>query len=127
MPHQVEMAGEVAARYVVRGEIACGGMAAVHLGELHAMGGFVRTVAIKRLYPQYARDPDFVAMFLDEARLAARIRHPNVVDTLDVVSSGGELFIVMQYVQGESLARLVRHATEAGDLLPPAIVSAILC
>ena len=60
-------------------EIASGGMATVHLGGCSAPAGFARTVAIKRLHPQFAKDPEFVAMFLDEARLAARIAHPNVV------------------------------------------------
>ena len=66
-------------RYALYNEIASGGMATVHFGRLVGAGGFSRTVAIKRLHPQFASDPEFVAMFLDEARLAARIRHPNVV------------------------------------------------
>ena len=77
-------------------------------GACSGPSGFSRTVAIKRLHPQFAKDPEFVSMFLDEARLAARIRHPNVVPTLDVVATDGELFLVMEYVQGESLARLLR-------------------
>src|SRR4051795_8708007 len=97
----------VAGRYALYDEIAAGGMATVHLGRLLGPVGFSRTVAIKRLHPQFAKDPEFVAMFLDEARLAARIRHPNVVPTLDVVAAQGELFLVMEYVQGESFARLL--------------------
>jgi serine/threonine-protein kinase len=95
-------------RYFLFGEIASGGMATVHFGRLSGPAGFSRTVAIKRLHPHHAKDPDFVTMFLDEARLAARIRHPNVVPTLDVVTTEGEVFLVMEYVQGESLARLLR-------------------
>ena len=76
----------VVGRYALFDEIASGGMATVHLGRLLGPSGFARTVAIKRLHPQFAKDPEFVAMFLDEARLAARIRHPNVVSTLDVVA-----------------------------------------
>src|SRR5215472_1827066 len=95
-------------RYALRHEIASGGMAVVHLGRLLGPAGFSRTVAIKRLHAHLARNPEFVAMFLDEARLAARIRHPNVVSTLDVVATEGELFVVMEYVPGESLARLLR-------------------
>jgi serine/threonine-protein kinase len=83
-------------------------MATVHFGRLSGPAGFSRTVAIKRLHPQYAKDPDFVTMFLDEARLAARVHHPNVVSTLDVVATEGEIFLVMEYVQGESFARLLR-------------------
>jgi serine/threonine-protein kinase len=95
-------------RYLLFGELASGGMATVHFGRLHGPAGFSRTVAIKRLHPQYAKDPDFVTMFLDEARVAARIQHPNVVPTLDVITTEDEIFLVMEYVQGESLARLLR-------------------
>ena len=112
-------------RYALYDEIASGGMAAVHYGRLVGAGGFARSVAIKRLHPQYAKDPEFVAMFLDEARLAARIRHPNVVPTIDVVSTDDELFLVMEYVHGESLARLRRALARSGEQVPPAIAVAI--
>jgi serine/threonine protein kinase len=112
-------------RYALYGELASGGMATVHFGRLLGPVGFSRTVAIKRLHPQFAKDPEFVSMFLDEARLAARIRHPNVVPTLDVVATQGELFLVMEYVQGESLGRLVRGARTA-QAIAPRIVASIL-
>src|SRR5687767_15545480 len=108
----------VVGRYALYNEIAAGGMATVHIGRLQGPVGFARTVAIKRLHPQYAKDPGFVSMFLDEARLAARIQHPNVVATLDVVASKGELFLVLEYVAGESLARLARSAKNAGRPVP---------
>src|ERR1700757_3875256 len=101
-------------------------MATVHFGRLLGVVGFAKTVAIKRLHPQLARDPEFVSMFLDEARLAARIRHPNVVSTLDVVATEGELFLVMEYVQGESLRQLERIAAEQGVRIPPPIVATIM-
>jgi serine/threonine-protein kinase len=116
----------VIGRYALYAEIAAGGMATVHIGRLLGPVGFSRTVAIKRLHPQFAKDPEFVSMFLDEARLAARIRHPNVVPTLDVVATQGELFLVMDYVQGESLSRLVRGARERGQRIPPRIVATIM-
>ncbi|MBK7584549.1 MAG: serine/threonine protein kinase [Myxococcales bacterium] len=100
-------------------------MATVHLGRLLGPAGFSRTVAIKRLHPQYAKDPEFVTMFLDEARLAARIRHPNVVSTMDVVAESGELFLVMEYVQGESLARLMAASSRGEQRIPAAMVVAI--
>src|SRR5262245_33729195 len=75
----------VLGRYKLFDEIAAGGMATVHLARMLGPVGFSKTVAIKRLHPNLARDPEFVTMFLDEARLAARIHHPNVVSTLDVV------------------------------------------
>jgi len=101
-------------------------MATVHVGRLLGPVGFARTVAIKRLHPQYARDPEFVSMFLDEARMCARIRHPNVVPTLDVVATQGELFLVMEYVQGESLAQLVRGAAKRGRVMPWKVAIAIV-
>ena len=113
-------------RYALFAEIASGGMASVHIGRLLGPVGFSRTVAIKRLHPQYARDPEFVTMFLDEARLAARIRHPNVTPTLDVVATQGELFLVMEYIQGESLAQLVRATLEAGKTVPQDIILSIM-
>src|SRR5262245_21694120 len=94
-------------RYMLHGPLARGGMATVHIGRLLGPAGFARTVAIKRLHDQYAQDPDFVSMFLDEARLAARVRHPNVVSTIDVVIEQDELSLVMDYVHGEALSRLI--------------------
>lgn len=113
-------------RYILYGELAAGGMATVHFGRLSGPVGFSRTVAIKRLHPQFAKDPEFVTMFLDEARLCGRIRHPNVVPTLDVVATEGEIFIVMEYVAGESLAKLLRAATLKKALPPPRVVATIL-
>ena len=113
-------------RYALFGELASGGMATVHLGRFLGPVGFARTVAIKRLHPQFAKDPDFVSMFLDEARLAARIRHPNVVPTLDVESLEGELFLVMEYVEGESLASLLRRSKAQGTTPPLSVSVAVM-
>jgi eukaryotic-like serine/threonine-protein kinase len=110
-------------RYALLGEIASGGMATVHFGRLVGAVGFSRAVAVKQLHPQFARSKEFVAQFLDEAQLAARIRHPNVVSVLDVVARDGELFIVMEYVEGETLSHLVGSARAP---VPVAICSAIL-
>src|SRR4051812_48595350 len=116
----------IVGRYALHGEIASGGMATVHFGRLLGPAGFSRTVAVKRLHPHLAKDPEFTSMFLDEARLAARIRHPNVVPTLDVVSLEGELFLVMEYVPGESLSRLIKAARVDDSIIPLPIVGAIV-
>jgi len=113
-------------RYALHDRLAAGGMASVHLGRLLGPVGFARTVAIKRLHPEFAGDPEFVAMFLDEARLVARISHPNVVPTLDVVATEGELFIVMEYIRGEALAGLVRAARKQGTRITPAMTATIM-
>jgi eukaryotic-like serine/threonine-protein kinase len=113
-------------RYVLYGELASGGMATVHFGRLSGPVGFSRTVAIKRLHPHFAKDPEFVTMFLDEARLCGRIRHPNVVPTLDVVTTQGEIFIVMEYVAGEALSKLMKSAQQKNVLMPPKVAATIM-
>ncbi len=116
----------VIGRYVLFGEIASGGMATVHFGRLVGPIGFTRTVAIKCLHAHFARDSELSSMFVDEARLAARIRHPNVVPTSDVVSHEDHLYIVMDYVEGESLGALMRQLQERRESVPPRIAAAIL-
>jgi serine/threonine protein kinase len=95
-------------RYVMFGQIGAGGMATVHLGR--GPGGEV--VAIKRLKPHLVIEPEVVKSFLDEARLSACVRHPNVVSTLDVVTHDDEAFLVMEYIEGVSLALLQRGRAE---------------
>ncbi len=112
-------------RYEVYGVLASGGMALVHMGRLRGAQGFSKPVAVKRLHAQYANDPEFVAALLEEARLSERIRHANVVATLDVVAEDGELLLVMEYVHGETLARLLRSCAECGSPCPPSIAAAI--
>ncbi len=114
-------------RYVIYGEIAAGGMATVHFGRIVGAGGFSRPVAIKRLHAHFARDQEFVAMFLDEARLASRIFHPNVVAPLDVVQTDDhELLLVMEYVRGVSLSKLIRATSAENKQLPPRVVMSII-
>jgi serine/threonine-protein kinase len=120
------MTGErVLGRYALGAKIASGGMATVHLGRVIGSIGFSRTVAIKRLHERFSTDPKFVSMFIDEARLAARVRHPNVVPTLDVVVDDGEIFVVLEYVHGEPVHRLVR-ALPTGQRVPLRIASGIM-
>jgi len=116
---------QIIGRYAIYGKIASGGMASVHFGRLLGGAGFSRTVAIKRLHAHLIEDPDFQSTMIDEARLAARIHHPNVVPTLDVVAMEGELLLVMEYVRGESLARLIRAQGQRQQRIPLAITSAI--
>ena len=106
-------------RYDKLAEIASGGMATVYLARAHGLGGFERLVAVKEMHPHLAKEPEFVAMFLDEARLAARIRHPNVVATLDVTEAEeGALSLVMEYVEGPSLQQILRRAVRQNDRVP---------
>ncbi len=113
-------------RYSLHAQLAGGGMATVFLARLNGAVGFGRTVAIKRLHPHLAKDPEFVTMFLDEARLSARIQHPNVVPTLDVVATDGELFLVLEYVKGETLSVLNRAMARQKAQIPVAIVASLV-
>jgi serine/threonine-protein kinase len=116
----------VLGRYLLGEPIAAGGMATVHLGRLCGPAGFSRTVAVKRLHAHLASNPEFVQRFVDEARIASRIRHGNVVQTLDVVALDDELLLVLDYVHGESFARLRRLASAAGAAIPPRVASGIV-
>lgn len=117
----------VVGRYRVYSELASGGMATVHLGCLLGPAGFSKLVAIKCLHQEFALEPEFVSMFLDEARLASTIHHPNVVASLDVVAEQGELLVVMEYVHGETLAGLLRLSRQQGDWPSVPVVVRVLC
>jgi len=99
----------IAGRYVIGKSFASGGVGTVHLGRLCGAGGFSRVVAIKRLFPIHAGDAEFREMLLREGRLASRIRHPNVVPTIDVVQTEKDVYIVMEYVHGVSLSRVLKN------------------
>ncbi len=116
----------VLGRYALFGEIASGGMGSVHYGRLLGAAGFSRTVAIKRLHPPFAREPELVQQFVGEARLCARVRHPNVLPTLDVVALDDEVFLVMELVIGEALSGLVRAANARREPVPLPIAAAIM-
>ncbi len=98
--------------------LATGGMAEVYLARRAGPHGFQKLVALKRILPQLARDEDFVAMFVDEARVCARLSHPNIVQVFDFGEHDGELFMAMEYVDGTTGARLIRAAAAAGIALP---------
>jgi eukaryotic-like serine/threonine-protein kinase len=117
---------QVVGRYALHSEIASGGMAVVYFGKLLGPVGFSRPVAIKRLHKSLARDPALRDGFIDEARLASRIRHPNVVQMLDVVDQNDELLLVMEYVHGESLHELLRAARRRGERVPLRVALAII-
>ncbi len=103
-------------RYETLHRIASGGMASVFLGRHVGAGGFERLVAIKVMHDHIAEEPSFSTMFLDEARLAAQIRHPNVVPTLDVADDGR--YIVMEYVEGASLQAILTARRKSRAPLP---------
>jgi len=107
-------------RYVIHDRIASGGTASVHLARLGGAGGFSRVVAIKKLHEHVASDPKFVIMLLDEARLVASLRHPNVVPTLEIVEEGESIALVMEYVAGLPLSDIVKLLAARNEPIPTA-------
>lgn len=105
-------------RYELVGEIASGGMATVYLARLTGVGGFQRLYAVKRLHPHLQSEDEFVEMFIDEARLAAGIHHPNVVPILEVGASQSSHYLVMEYIEGDTLARLLARAASNDQRIP---------
>src|SRR5271156_1488696 len=104
--------------YELLRRIATGGMAEVYLARRAGPHGVQKLVAVKRILPQYTRDRDFVAMFVDEARVCARLSHPNIVQVFDFGEQDGELYMAMEYVEGTTGARVIRAAASQGEELP---------
>jgi serine/threonine protein kinase len=100
-------------------------MAEVFLGMQEGMGGFEKLVVIKRIFQHYCEDERFLQMFMDEARLAASIRHPNVVEILDIERDATGFFIVMEYLSGETLGYVIPTLQSRDELPPPHIVCRI--
>jgi len=121
------MAGRQLGRYEILTQLASGGMASVYIARAQGVAGFERLVAIKVLHPHLAYEQEFISMFLDEARLAAGIRHMNVVPTLDVSDSPGDgYFLVMEYIEGDHLGVLLGRAAKKGERLPRPFVCRVL-
>jgi serine/threonine-protein kinase len=113
-------------RYQLIGEIASGGMAVVYLARLVGVGGFSRLVAIKRLHPHLAGEREFVEMFVDEARLAAGIHHQNVVGLKEIGMTDNGYYLVMDYIDGVTLATLLSELSAKKRKLPIPIVLRLL-
>jgi serine/threonine protein kinase len=113
-------------KYRSLGRIGQGGMADVFLALGRGPAGFNKLVVIKRLRETVASDEAFRDMFLDEARLAARLNHPNVVQTYEVFEDAGAFFITMEYLEGQPLGRLTRACAQRGIRLEPPICARII-
>jgi len=103
--------------YVLCYELASGGMGAVFLAKAEGPRGFEKLVALKRIHPHLARDPRFATMFLDEARIAARIHHPNVCGVHEFGEVEGVYYLTMPYLVGEPLHRVLREAASTTPAL----------
>jgi serine/threonine protein kinase len=113
-------------RYELLCPIAEGGMASVWVARQRGKHGFEKLVAIKTILPAFASDPRFQEMFLDEARIASRIEHPNVTQILDLGEEHEVLYLAMEYVDGDALSRLNHACVRAGIKIPHGVLLRIL-
>jgi serine/threonine-protein kinase len=105
-------------RYQLLKEIAIGGMAEIYVAKQTGVEGFEKLVVIKKILPQFARDPHFIKMFLNEARLAARLTHPNIVHIYDLGYANGVYFIAMEYIHGENLSGVTFACRQQKHAIP---------
>jgi len=108
----------IAGKYTLLRRLGHGGMAEVFLAKQMSEGGFEKLVVLKRILPHLASGPEFVTMFLDEARVAADLRHPNVVTIADVGRAGDTLFMVMEFLHGQDIRKLQRKVAAFGQMIP---------
>src|SRR5690349_18804063 len=107
-------------RYVVLEYLAEGGMGAIYLGKKLGAGGFEKEVVLKQLLPEFTSQPEFIDLFLREARLSANLDHANIIHTIDLVAAGSEYFIVMEYLAGADLRTLLKRVKRMRARLSPA-------
>jgi serine/threonine protein kinase/tetratricopeptide (TPR) repeat protein len=113
-------------RYAVLRRLAVGGMGEIFLARQVGVSGFERPVILKNLLPDLLEQEGSLEMFLDEARVAGRLNHPNVVSVYEVGEWEGVFYIAMEYIEGENLGRLARTASRAGTPLPLAVCAEII-
>jgi serine/threonine protein kinase len=118
MANPVELVGRQVGRYTVLRHLASGGMAELYIARQQSVGGFEKQVVLKILQPRYAKNARVVTMFLDEARLAAKLNHPAIVHVYDVADEGGLKYIAMEYIHGETIADLVTRGLAVDRYLP---------
>ncbi len=109
---------DLAGKYRLIAELGQGGMATVYLAVALGSSGFRKLAVVKLIRPQYASDPDLIQMFLDEARLCARLSHPNIVQTYDVGVDAGQYLMAMEYLDGVSLYTAVSRFVKTGTPFP---------
>ncbi len=118
--------GLVAGKFRVFATLGRGGMADVFLAAARGLAGFNKLVVLKTLREARVTDPAFVSMFLDEARLAARLNHPNVVHTYEIGEHEDAYFIAMEYLEGQPLHRVVRALARRGLRMAPTMAAHLL-
>ena len=126
IPEGGEPAFEVFGHYKLMAVIRSGGMAELFLALMESFEGFTKVVAVKRVLPHLASSANFVEMFLDEARLAARMDHPHIVRVYDFGESRGHYFLSMEYLPGEDLGQVFHRARLTGKRIPTDILVSIM-
>jgi len=116
----VDVGGAPIDRYVVLEHLSEGGMGAIYVGKKLGAGGFEMEVVLKQLLPEFTQQEEFIDLFLREAKLSATLDHANIVHTIDLVTAGGEYFIVMEYLPGGDLRTLLKRAKRRGRRFSPA-------
>src|SRR5438105_1374217 len=101
-------------KYVLMGRLAVGGMAEVFRAKLLGEAGFERVVALKRILPNFSSDDEFINMFIDEARIAGRLTHGNIVQTIELGRFEGSYYIAMELVEGMDLSALINGCKQRG-------------
>ncbi|NTX62104.1 protein kinase [Myxococcus sp. CA051A] len=117
---------ETYGRYQLLKRLAMGGMAQLYLARQPGPEGFEKLVVVKRILPHLAENDDFVKMFLDEARIAARLNHANVVQIFDLGAQDDSFFIAMEYIHGEDMRRVWKQSEAVGQPIPVPLVCRIL-
>lgn len=118
--------GLTVGRYSLLSRLAVGGMAEIWLARQLGPQGFEKFVVIKRILDGLGTDPEFVGMFLDEARIAAQLNHPHIVQIFDLGEEAGAFYIAMEYLPGENLAAIARAAARSGRTLPSTLAVRII-
>jgi eukaryotic-like serine/threonine-protein kinase len=121
-----KVAGTTFGKYALVCKLATGGMGELFVARKAGAGGFEKLVVIKRLLPHLAEDAHFVAMLLDEARVAARLSHPNVCQVYDLGEADGHYYITMEHLEGVPASIILRRASRAGERLDLGLATAIL-
>jgi serine/threonine-protein kinase len=122
-PARAPLTGTRLGRYLLAERLGSGGSASVYLALLRGSHEFERICAVKVVHEHLSESREFVEMFLDEANIAVRLSHPNVVHTYELGQAGPHLFIAMEYLAGQPLSRVVERVRERGEVLPPSVVA----
>ena len=118
MASPADFIGKRVGRFTIISHLASGGMAELYIARQEAVGGFEKNLVLKMLQERYAKNPRVLEMFLDEARLAAKLNHQNIVHVYDVDKTEGTHYIAMEYIHGETVTDIVRRSIARGDFLP---------